>query len=329
MDRTRAASLAVSAVLLVGGCGKSGGSGAAEPAEAPPAASPAGQVIAIGEHPEGTVADPVTHLVAVGVRNPTALVLVDGRSGTVSGRVPLPSRLRHLQLAAPGGPVLVPLEGTGALATVHLPDGVLLSQVPIGRYAHDATATADGTVAVADEMGKALVLVRDGQAVHRFTDVTQPGGVAATGDLVAMVDVGDHVLALYDAAQTETRGEVAAGDGPTHVVADRHGRFQVADTRGGRLLTFTAEPELHQVSDFPLAGQPYGLAYDQARDRLWVTLTGRNQVVALDLAGGRPRELVRYPTVRQPNTVAVDAGTGRVFVTGTADGTLQLIDPPA
>jgi hypothetical protein len=31
--------------------------------------------------------------------------------------------------------------------------------------------------------------------------------------------------------------------------------------------------------------------------------------------------------VRQPNTIAVDHTTGRLFVTGTDDGVLELIDP--
>ena len=39
------------------------------------------------------------------------------------------------------------------------------------------------------------------------------------------------------------------------------------------------------------------------------------------------REIARYPTVRQPNTVAVDTASGRVFVTGKADGKLQILDP--
>ena len=34
-----------------------------------------------------------------------------------------------------------------------------------------------------------------------------------------------------------------------------------------------------------------------------------------------------WPTVRQPNDVAVDEATGRVFVASTAGDQLQLIDP--
>lgn len=315
----------LSALLVLSGCT---GSGAAEPGTAPiPTAAPAGRVIPVGEQAEGVVADPVTHLVAVGVRNPAGLVFVDGRTGVIATRVPLPGHLRHLQLAAPGGPVLVPGEDTGALYTVALPTGTVAAQVPIGRHAHDATA-AGGVIVVADELGKALVLVRDGRVVHRFTDVAQPGGLAAVDNLVAVIDVHEHTLAVYDTAHPARRAQVSAGDGPTHLVADRRGRLLVVDTRGNRLLTFTTAPELRQTEATALPGTPYGIAYDPNRDRLWVTLTARNQVVGLDLTGPRPREIARLATVRQANTVAVDPDTGRVFVASRTDGTLQLIDPP-
>lgn len=58
---------------------------------------------------------------------------------------------------------------------------------------------------------------------------------------------------------------------------------------------------------------------------MWITLTGRNRVA--ELAGAKV--LRTYPTVRQPNSVAVDPLTGRVFVASRKDGTLQMIDPPS
>lgn len=67
------------------------------------------------------MADAKTGLVAVGVRDPSRLVLVDGRSGRIVERVALPGGVRHLQLAAPGGPVLLPSEGADALLAVELP----------------------------------------------------------------------------------------------------------------------------------------------------------------------------------------------------------------
>lgn len=320
--------------LTVAGCGDD--PGAAEPAHAPPVeTTPAGQVVPLpGGQAEGLVADPVTGLVAVGLREPYGLVLVDGGTGEVAVQTSLTERLRHLQLAAPGGPVLVPGEGAGEVIAVGLPDGEVESRVAIGEYAHDATATPGGTVAVADEMGEALVLVRDGQVVHRFADQTQPGGVAAAGEMVGVIDVHEHTLSLYDTAQPARVGRVEAGDGPTHLVADRHGRLLVTDTRGDQLLVFATTPELAQVAELELPGAPYGITYDPAADRVWVTLTGRNELVGFDLVGGADpgggalTEVARIATVHQPNTVAVDPATGRLFVASRTEGTLQLIDWP-
>ena len=41
----------------------------------------------------------------------------------------------------------------------------------------------------------------------------------------------------------------------------------------------------------------------------------------------RPAEVARFPTVRQPNTVAVDPDTGRVWIASRSTGELQTIDP--
>jgi len=86
-------------------------------------------------------------------------------------------------------------------------------------------------------------------------------------------------------------------------------------------------PQFRKIVRIGLAGTPYGVADDPVRDRLWVTLTARNEVVGLNLGADPPAVVARLPTVRQPNTVAVDAATGRLFVTGTDDGVLELIDP--
>lgn len=300
---------------------------AAEPALAPPPAQPAGRVIDVGAQPEGVIADAATGLVAVAVREPNALVLVDGRTGTVAGRVELPGSLRHLQLAAPGGPVLVPVESADTLLAVELPSGDFASRAPTGRVPHDATAAADGTVFVTNEFGGSLTVVRQGAVVETLTDQTQPGGLAAVGNFVGVIDVRQNDLTVYDTATLRQVGRVEAGDGPTHVVAGPRGRLIVSDTRGDALLVFELSPTVRLVARLVLPGSPYGLAYDARRDRLWVTLTGRNEAVEIDATASPPTVLNRLPTVRQPNTVAVDSGTGRVFVAGTADGVLQLVDP--
>lgn len=177
---------------------------AAEPAPAPvPAEPPAGRTVPVGAAPEGVVVDSRTHIVAVGVRDPFALTLLDATTGAVLGKVPLPGGLRHLQLPVPGGPVLVPDEGSNRLLRVALPGGEITSQVLTGVAPHDATAAAGGTVFVANELGHSVVVVRGDQIVHTFTDVTQPAGLAAVGDLVSLVDVRRNTLTVYNARRLQ------------------------------------------------------------------------------------------------------------------------------
>lgn len=334
--RPRWITATILAAILITGCGSSPPAGsppapelppAAEPAPAPvPAAPPAGRTVPVGASPEGIVADAQTHLVAVAVREEFALVFVDATTGAVLRRVPLPGGVRHLQLAAPGGPVLVPDEGANQLLRVALPGGEITSHVKTGVVPHDATAAANGTVFVANELGHSVVVLRGDQIVHTFTDVTQPAGLAAVGNLVGLVDVRENTLTVYDAQSLRRVAELPAGAGPTHVVADKRGHLAVIDTRGGAVLLYELYPTLRQIGRVELPGTPYGVAYDPVRDRLWVTLTALNEVTGLNLDADQPVLASPLPTVRQPNTVAVDSSTGRLFITGTAEGVLQIIE---
>lgn len=329
--------MTVLAAAVIAGCGTAPPAAApptsklppaAEPAPAPvPTAPPAGRTVPVGAAPEGVVVDPQTHIVAVGVRDPAALTLVDANTGAVLRTVPLPGALRHLQLAGPGGPVLVPDEGSNRLLRVALPGGEITSQVVTGVVPHDATQAADGTVFVANELGHSVVAVRGDQVVHTFTDVTQPAGLAAVGNLVGLVDVRENTLTIYDAQRLQRVAELPAGAGPTHVVADKRGHLAVIDTRGGAVLLYELQPTIRQIGRVELPGTPYGVAYDPVRDRLWVTLTALNEVIGLNLNASAPVLATPLPTVRQPNTVAVDSATGRLFVTGTDEGVLEIIEP--
>lgn len=85
-----------------------------------------------------------------------------------------------------------------------------------------------------------------------------------------MVDVGAFRPSTYDVPAGELVDVADAGDGPTHVVADSRGRLLVADPRGDAVLTVTAGP-LREAARYPLAGTPYGLAYDATAAVLWLT----------------------------------------------------------
>jgi DNA-binding beta-propeller fold protein YncE len=103
------------------------------------------------------------------------------------------------------------------------------------------------------------------------------------------------------------------------------GLAYVVDTAGDGLLVFETRGELRIRRRYPLLGAPYAAATDLDNGRLWVALSASNQLVEL-ATSARPHRLNAYPTVRQPDAVAVEPGTGRVYVSG-ADGVVQLLDP--
>jgi DNA-binding beta-propeller fold protein YncE len=281
-------------------------------------------VIPVGNKPEGLVADPRTRLLAVGLTNPDLLALVDMDTLEVVRRIPIPESPRHLRLARPGGPVLVPAERSDELIEVFLPGG-RQRRTAVGDFPHDAASDGRGRLFVGDEAGDTMTVIEGGRRVERLPAPVQPGGVVTSdgGGLVAVVGVSERALELFDTRSLERLGKIDIGVGPTHVVA-RGNRFFVVDTRGDGLLEVLTQPDLRVHRRTPLPGAPYGVAADPVHKRFWVTLTETNEVVELT----DRRRLRSFPTVRQPNTVAVDPVTGRVFVASRTAGTLQIIDPP-
>jgi DNA-binding beta-propeller fold protein YncE len=284
-------------------------------------------LVPVGTAPEGVVVDAATRMVAIAKRDPNELVLMNADTGDVVNRIPLPGFVRHLQLADPGGPVLVPVESANALVRVELPSGRALPQVVTGVVPHDAAQAANGSVYVANEHGGTVSVLRGLQVVKVFAGSVQPAGLAAVGESMGLIDVRKNDLTVYDTRNLRIVGSVPAGEGPTHLVADKHGRLIAADTRGDAIRVFEPLPTPHQVGEIAQPGGPYGIAYDPTRDLLWVASSGTNEVVGYDMSQPTPREVKRLPTVQNPYTLGVDATTGRLFIAGVSAGVVQVVDP--
>ena len=284
----------------------------AEPKSAPRQTAPIpGRIVTVGKAPEGVVVDAVTRMVAVAKRDPNELVLLNADTGQITNQVPLPGFVRHLQLANPGGPVLVPVESANSLVRVELPSGRALPQILTGTVPHDAAQAQNATVFVANEHGGTVTVLRGLDVVKIFADSVQ------------------NDLTVYDTRTLSIVGSAPAGDGPTHLVADKHGRLIAADTRGDAVRVFEPLPTPHQVGEIAQPGGPYGIAYDPTRDLLWVASSGTNEVVGYDMSQPTPREVKRLPTVQNPYTLGVDANTGRLFIAGVTGGVVQIVDPQA
>jgi len=301
---------------------------APEPAKAPaPSASPAGQVVALGGgRPEGMVADPVTGLVVVALRDPDRLALLDPATAQVR-TVSVPGSARHLALVPGGGAVLVPGEDSDLLATVALPAGTVTATVRVGRQPHDVAVLDGGDLYVADEFGGSVSLVRGGAVVRTFTGLLQPGGAEGAGDVAAVVDVRARLVHFYRAG--EPVAALAAGAGPTHALAVGPGVVYVADTTGGALLRYdvSGPGAPRAAGSTAVAGRPYGLAYDAARGLVYVTATERNLLLQYRVTPGGLQQLRAFPTVRNAYDVAVVPSSGRVVVAGDGGSVLQVLDP--
>jgi DNA-binding beta-propeller fold protein YncE len=285
--------------------------------------------VPVGPAPEGVAVDAATRTVAVAKRNPNELVLLNADTGAITGRTPLPGFARHLQLAGPGGPVLVPVESANALVRVELPDGRAEPPIITGTAPHDAAPAQNGAVFVANELGGTVAVVRGDTIVKVFTDSVQPAGMASVGDAVGMIDVRKNDLTIYDADALTIVGSTPAGAGPTHLVADRHGRMIATDTRGDAVRVFAPLPTPTEVAAIAQPGGPYGITYDPVRDRLWVASSGSNEVVGYDMSDATPRTVQRLPTVQNPYTIGVDSTTGRLFIAGVTAGIVQIVEPRA
>jgi YD repeat-containing protein len=291
-----------------------------------------GNVVPIGNAPEGIVVG-TSGIGAVAVRNPDGVVLIDAITGAVRDTVRTVGAARHLGLAGPDGPVLAPLENSDALAEISLADGrVTFTVVHAGRQPHDAAQTAGGTIVVTNELGGGVVFVRGAAVVGSLpAGPVQPGGVAALGDHAAVADVQGHGVWVYDGTTRQLLGHGPVGVKLTHAVALSGDLAAFADTDGGAVIIERADPRLSQVATVDAPGKPYGLAYDAARRRLYVTLTASNLLRMVDISNPtKPRILGDVPTVQQPDSVAVDPRLGGVLVAGSAPGGssgLQIIGP--
>jgi len=298
-----------------------------------PAVSPAprpqlpGSVVPLAGAPEG-IAIVRSATVAVSVRDPNAVVLFNLASPANRRTVSLTGSARHLFLGGPDGPLLIPQESDDQFVALRLPGGEVLESVAVGRQPHDSIAVGRDSFFVADELADTIHIVRNGSATRVVGAPVQPGGMASAPDGSVMVTVGVRGRRITAYRHDGTIiGSANCGAGPTHAVTGSDGLYWVVDTNGGAVLGFRVDGHgPHQVVRIPVGARPYGIAYDERRSTLWVTLTASNRLVGLHLKGTSVASRITLDTVQQPNTVAVDDGSGELVVTGsTPQGSLQMI----
>ncbi|ORA37556.1 hypothetical protein BST20_13665 [Mycobacterium branderi] len=295
----------------------------ARPAESPPVSTvPAGAVRAMGGSPHAAIFDQRT----------AALVLLGSGSVTVLGAGQTPSRV----IALPGPASALTGDGAGNayLSTrggyfaVDLSAGHV-SRAEIGEARDiDFTAIArraDHKLVLGTADGTVYTLSSGTTVANRSKIVGRIDSLVAQGNTVITLDRGQTLVTTVDADGTVGQA-LRAGQGATMLAADPLGRVLVTDTRGGQLLVYGVDPLILRQA-YPVKQSPYGVA--GSRRLAWVSQTAANLVIGYDLSTGIPVEKVRYPTVRQPNTLAFDDTSDTLYVVSGSGAGVQVIEHAA
>lgn len=331
----RWAGTAATVLLVLTGCSSGGVADPqdvidpAQPSVVPVTAEPAGGLVDLGAAGDpvavvDAVIDDASRTLALLVARPPSVLLLDLDAPTSAPRtVELPSA--GAELTTTGRELLVPTSGgvvridplSGARSTMPAAGDVRsVEPLPGGQL---ALGTAGGTIDVVEA---------DGTLVRTVPGLAGADELAVTGAELVVLDRQQTALIGVEVAEGELGAALRAGEGATQLATDRFERVLVTDTTGGELLIYSTGPVLLQQRS-PLPGAPYAVTVDPTTDLAWVTLTARNEVVGLDLAGPEPVERYRFATLSRPESVAVDPTTGAVYVASAAGDGVQVIDPGA
>ncbi len=307
----------------------------AHPAQSPPPSqNPAGTVRPLGGNPLTSMFDNGTHQLAVlttgsDSTTPASIAMFSDRQ--IAPRViTLPGPATALTsdqqgtayLAAHGGYFRVDLS-TGDIARVLVNEAPRTEFTAIARRADGkmVLGSANGTVytlAAADHRGTAAV-------ANQNTTFAHVDSLATQGNTAIVLDRAQTSVTTLD-ADGRAQQALRAGTGATTLATDPLGRVLVADTRGGQLLVYGVDPLILRQA-YPVPDGPYGLA---GSHRLaWVSQTASNTVIGYDLSTGIPVEKVRYPTVRQPNSLAFDDASDTLYVISSSGAGVQVIEHAA
>lgn len=198
-----------------------------------------------------------------------------------------------------------------------LPTLALSAQIPLG-----ADETAPNGVALADTAGRIAVALRDtarawvvnaetGESVTWIQANWLPNGIAVHDGYGYIANFGNSTITVFD--------PVALKGGDLLYVASEPAHFAVTDGED-LFASMHGNDEIVRLRNGAVAGHfygieaPYGLAYEQATNRLYVANRGPSHTVSV-LDGTTGELLDTIAIGREPYVLAINPATGHLFVT--------------
>lgn len=324
-----AAVVAITTVGLIAGC-SSNDSTADDVATVTPATAvqapvtatkpPVGQVVPLPSSAGGIAVDTSGRQLAILSSDGKSVWLKAVSDLTAAPRVVSVDGLTRIVAVPSGGFVGV---GPGILVTIGADGALTRHPIDVARPLSVAVidgpnflvGSADGHVREFDAAGKQ---VRDIGGLVRADDIAVHDGQ------IVVLDRAQSSVTQLKLADAELGLSLRVGNGATTLISDRYGRFISANTRDGEVVGFYGDPMVMRFRG-PVPEGPYALAYDAEANLLWVSVTGRNEVVAYALGSGELIEKKRIATVAQPDSIAVDQQNGTLYVASAAGAGLAAV----
>lgn len=162
----------------------------------------------------------------------------------------------------------------------------------------------------------------------------RPTAVVATGEVIYVADAGAQALWVLDAArgrfQKIQKAKQQGLVSPVAVAVGAKGQLYLADSFLAKIFVYDAELNLTTTLTDPNWRRPAGLAFDVARDRLYVADSAAHRVFT-HAGDGRPVGGIGQRGTADgefnfPTHVAVDAA-GTIYVTDSLGFRIQVFDP--
>ena len=234
--------------------------------------------LGVYQRPHGISVLPDRDVAVVTSEVAQAVILVDVETGAIEATIPTNGRASHmLAMTADGSRVYTTNVVDGTITEIDVRGGAPIRQVPIADFVEGIAVNPDGALVWIGSNKEKTVSVFDAES----------GSVIATLDGFGF----PYRMAVTPDSRTAILSDPAAGEIRIVDVASREERHRVMVPRD----------EILPSAEIPGSPAPEGIALSRDNRMAYVSLQGRNQAAAIDLASGDIVAL--YPTGGWPDGI--------------------------
>jgi YVTN family beta-propeller protein len=190
--------------------------------------------VAVPQVHNGTLsADGSRAYVASQKQGEAAIVILDLKTMTRAGAVPLDKTPRALDLSPDGKRLYFTLAGVNAVQVLDTATNQVVAQIPVGASPHEAPFTADGRWALAVSQGPGEIGVLDmssGTVAATVTVGKLPHWVTSTSDggTAYVTNEGSNEVSVVDLAKRTVIATIPVGNAPRKIAVQQAGAPRAA-----------------------------------------------------------------------------------------------------